>query len=70
MKLSEVADLLSGLASSLVQAAMRVEERSLSTVPKLLAALAALAVAGPWIGAELVRFTHAVLAALPSVGRP
>lgn len=58
-----------GLLMSLAQAAFRIEERTLSTVPRIFAALIALAVAGPWIGAELARFTAAVLAALPVVGR-
>ena len=64
-----VAVLATGVVMSLVQTATRVEERSVSTVPKLVAALVALALAGPWIGAELVRFLRAVLAALPAVGR-
>jgi flagellar biosynthesis protein FliQ len=59
-----------GLVSALLQATFRIEERTLSTVPRIIAALVALAVAGPWIGAELTRFTSAVLVAFPSVGRP
>lgn len=59
-----------GLVMSLAQASMRVEERTLQTVPRLVAALLALAVAGPWIGAELTRFTASVLAALPAFARP
>jgi flagellar biosynthetic protein FliQ len=59
-----------GLVMSLAQASMRVEERTLQVVPRLVAALLALAVAGPWIGAELTRFTAAVLAALPAFARP
>ncbi len=58
-----------GLVMALVQASFRIEERTLSTVPRIVAALLALALAGPWIGAELGRFTAAVLAAVPSLGR-
>jgi flagellar biosynthesis protein FliQ len=38
-------------------------------VPKLIAALIALAVAGPWIGGQVVRFMRAVLEAVPGLGR-
>lgn len=58
-----------GLVMSLLQASLRIEERTLQTVPRLVAALLALAVAGPWIGAELARFTAAILAALPAFAR-
>jgi flagellar biosynthetic protein FliQ len=57
-----------GLVTALLQASFRIEERTISTVPRILAALIALAVAGPWIGAQLGRFTAAMLAALPTVG--
>ena len=58
-----------GLVMSLLQSSLRIEERTLQTVPRLVAALLALAVAGPWIGAELTRFTAALLAALPGIAR-
>ncbi len=58
-----------GLVMALLQAAFRVEERAISTAPRIVAALLALAAAGPWIGTELSRFTAAVLAALPAAGR-
>lgn len=58
-----------GLASSLLQSATRIEERTLSVVPRLVAALLALALAGPWIGGQLTRFTAAMLEAVPSAGR-
>jgi flagellar biosynthesis protein FliQ len=64
-----LAAMAAGLVMALLQAAFRIEERSLSTAPRIAAALLGLAVAGPWIGAELARFTSAVLAALPSLGR-
>ena len=58
-----------GVVSALLQTVTQVKDRSLSTVPKLLAALAALVVAGPWIGSQLVTFVRAVLAAVPAAGR-
>lgn len=58
-----------GVVSSLLQSATRIEERTLSVVPRLVAALLALALAGPWIGGQLTRFTTAMLEAVPSAGR-
>ena len=61
--------LVVGVASALLQTVTQVRERTLSTVPRILAALAALALAGPWIGARLTAFMRAVLEAVPSLGR-
>ena len=58
-----------GVASGILQTVTQVRERSLSTVPRIVAALVALALAGPWIGARLVAFFHAVLEAVPALGR-
>lgn len=58
-----------GFLSAVAQAATRVEERTLSVVPRLVAALLALALAGPWIAARLLSFTAAVLEAIPGAGR-
>jgi len=58
-----------GVASGLLQAVTQVRERSLSTVPRIVAALVALALAGPWIAARLTAFLHAVLEAVPALGR-
>ena len=54
-----------GIASAFLQTVTRVKDPSLSTVPRLLAALAALTFAGPWIFGQAVTFMHAVLAAVP-----
>ena len=51
-----LAALLAGLAAGVAQAATQVQEPTLGAVPRLAAALGALALAGPWIGARLVRF--------------
>jgi flagellar biosynthetic protein FliQ len=50
-----------------VQATTQLQESTLTVVPKLCAAVLALVVAGPWIGAQLTRFTTQVLLALPQV---
>jgi flagellar biosynthesis protein FliQ len=56
------AALLAGLVTGLLQAATQVQEPSLSAVPRIAAVLGALVVAGPWIGARLVRFAAEALA--------
>jgi flagellar biosynthesis protein FliQ len=61
--------LLTGVAAGVVQTLTQVRERSLSTVPRIVAALLALALAGPWIGARLTAFLRAVLEAVPALGR-
>jgi flagellar biosynthetic protein FliQ len=65
-----LAVLLVGVGAAILQTATAVRESTVSTVPKIAAAFAALAVAGPWIGAQLIAFTHAVLEAIPTLGRP
>jgi flagellar biosynthetic protein FliQ len=54
-----------GLTVSLLQATTQIQDHTLSFVPKLVAVLATLAVAGPWMGDQLVRFTQIVLQGIP-----
>jgi len=48
-----------GLAIGLLQAATQIQEFSLSFVPKILAVLAVLLVAAPWMGELLLAFARA-----------
>ena len=64
-----LAAVAAGLVAAFLQSAARIEERSLGTVARIVAALAALALASPWIADELTRFTTAVLTAIPTLGR-
>lgn len=59
--------LLVGLLVSIFQAATQINEATLSFVPKIVAAVAVLAVAGPWMLAQLVDYLQRTLKALPSV---
>jgi flagellar biosynthetic protein FliQ len=61
------ASLVVGFFSSLLQATTQIQESTLSVVPKLCAAAAALVLAGPWISSQLVRFTHQLLLAIAEV---
>jgi flagellar biosynthetic protein FliQ len=62
-----LAGLVVGVGMGLLQAVTQVQEPSLSVVPRLCAALLALAIAFPWIGGQLLRFTAALLQAVGSV---
>jgi flagellar biosynthesis protein FliQ len=61
--------LVVGLAVALVQALTQVQEQTLSFVPKLAAVALALAVTGGLVGAEVLRFTQALWAAIPELVR-
>ncbi len=59
--------LVVGLVVSIFQAATQISEQTLSFVPKLLAAFATLAVAGPWMLNTLVEYIQQVLQSIPNV---
>jgi len=54
-----LAALLTGLLTGLLQAVTQVQDQALGAVPRIAAVLAALVVAGPWIGGRLARFAEA-----------
>jgi flagellar biosynthesis protein FliQ len=56
-----------GLLVSIVQAATQIHEATLSFVPKVIAAVAVLAVAGPWMLTTLVEYLQRTLQSIPSV---
>ena len=56
-----------GRVVSIFQAATQLHEATLSFVPKLVAAVAVLAVAGPWMLATLVEYLQRMLQAIPTV---
>ena len=58
------AALLVGLAVSVFQATTQIQEQTVSFAPKLLAVLIAEAIAAPWTGQQLVRFTTAIFEAI------
>ena len=59
--------LVVGLVVSIFQAATQINEQTLSFVPKILAAVAVLAVAGPWMMTSLVEYLRRMLLAIPGV---
>ena len=56
-----------GLLVSVFQAATQIHEATLSFVPKVVAAVAVLAIAGPWMLTTLVEYLQRTLMAIPSV---
>jgi len=59
--------LLVGVVISVIQAATQINEATLSFVPKVIAAILTLAVAGPWMMTELVEYIQRTLQTIPSV---
>lgn len=59
--------LVVGLLISIFQAATQINESTLSFVPKLIAAVAVLAVAGPWMLTTIVEYLQRTLQAIPTV---
>jgi flagellar biosynthesis protein FliQ len=59
--------LVVGLVVSIFQAATQINEQTLSFVPKILAAVAMLAVAGPWMLTTLVEYLQRTLQSIPSI---
>ena len=58
--------LVVGLVVSIFQAATQINEATLSFVPKIIAAVMVLTIAGPWMLSTLVEFIQATLQAIPS----
>jgi flagellar biosynthesis protein FliQ len=58
--------LVVGLVVSVFQAATQINEATLSFVPKIIAAVAVLAVAGPWMMTTLVEYLQRTLQSIPS----
>jgi len=58
--------LLVGLLVSLFQAVTQINEATLAFVPKLVAAMAVFALAGPWMLTSLVEYIRRTLESIPS----
>ena len=54
-----------GLVVSIFQAATQINEATLSFVPKMIAAVAVLTLAGPWMLSTLVEYLQRTLQAIP-----
>jgi len=56
-----------GLLVSIFQAVTQIHEATLAFVPKLVAAVAVFAIAGPWMVSTLVDFIRRTIESIPSV---
>ena len=59
--------LVVGFLVSIFQAATQINEATLSFVPKIIAAVAVLTIAGPWMLNTLVEYLQRMLLAIPTV---
>ena len=62
-----VVSLVVGFVVGVLQSATQIHDHTLAFVPKLLAVALTLLALGPVLGAQLVRFTQALLLAFPAV---
>jgi flagellar biosynthetic protein FliQ len=62
-----LASMLVGLIVSILQATTQVQEQTLSYVPKLTAVFLTIALLGPWILAQAVKFTVVLMESIPTV---
>jgi flagellar biosynthetic protein FliQ len=58
--------LVIGLVVSIFQAATQIHEATLSFVPKIIGAVAVLAIAGPWMLTNLVEYIQRTLQSIPN----
>ena len=56
-----------GFLISVFQATTQIQEQTLSYVPKLVTVFVSLAIAGPWIIAQAVRFASIIFESIPLV---
>jgi len=61
-----VAALVVGLIVSILQAATQINEMTLSFIPKLLAMIATLVIAGPWMIAIYVDYVRRLFESIPT----
>ncbi|MDP1684677.1 flagellar biosynthesis protein FliQ [Hydrogenophaga sp.] len=58
--------LVVGLVVSLFQALTQIHEATLAFVPKLIAAIAVFAIAGPWMMTTMVEFIRSTILSIPN----
>ena len=59
--------LLVGLLVSVLQVVTQIQEMSLTFIPKLLASVLVLVLAGPWMLGQLVAYSTALINSIPSL---
>lgn len=64
-----VISMLVGLIISLFQATTQIHEQTLTFVPKILTVFLSLAILGPWMISQMVKFTASIFALIPYLYR-
>lgn len=64
-----IISLLVGFLIALFQATTQIQEQTLTFAPKVVVVFLVLALAGPWIGSQLLRFTFQVFDRFPAMIR-
>jgi flagellar biosynthetic protein FliQ len=59
--------LIVGLAISVLQAVTQIQEQTLSFIPKVIALVAVVVIAGPWMLNEVITWTQELWGAIPSL---
>jgi flagellar biosynthesis protein FliQ len=62
--------LLVGFLISLFQAATQIQEQTLQFIPKIVAMIAVIVLAGPWMLDELVGYTRDLYLSIPTLAGP
>ena len=62
-----IASMAIGFVVGVFQAATQIQDQTLAFVPKLVVVMLVVVAMGPVLGAQLVRFTQALLLAIPAV---
>ena len=60
-----VPSLLVGLVVSVFQAATQINEQTLSFLPRLLATLISIMIAGPWLLTQIMEFSSRLISSIP-----
>lgn len=62
-----IMSLIVGFAIALFQATTQIQEQTLTFAPKVIVVFGVLAMTGPWIGHQLVRFTFHIFDRFPAL---
>ena len=62
-----LASMLIGLVVSILQATTQIQDQTLSYVPKLTGVFVTIAIIGPWVLAQAVKFTVVLFESIPNV---
>lgn len=62
-----ILSLVIGFVISVFQATTQIQEQTLTFAPKLVIIFGVLGLAGPWMGANLMRFTHNIFDRFPAL---